>query len=344
MPPELHLTHRASRGEVIACLLTTVLFVAVCAVVHWAYAENPAYHDAPILKKILMLTLLDGCLLFFVLCCIYGIIYIYHHRLIFDENGITEHGIRSVKTIRFPEITAIQWDLNYSRVKLRTMTTQITIRFEIFRRDKERIKAFIVFLRESVPFDRQKDWKKFCQRMEQYYSWWDKNTIPVPEPEKGEILYTRKMFNRTIPWMIIGSVITMFGFAYPVYLMLMQGKTLDDIPEGYTGRIIIFLGTIWMGWAVIRYSISKNGKILLKKHLLLEYYTYIVFGLVAFSFPYAVFFMCHSPFWGQIIYYSLFTILFLPAFWMAYQKRKDIKQSTESLPDDYMPKIFEKKE
>ena len=137
--------------------------------------------------------------------------------------------------------------------------------------------------------------------MENSSRWKDKNAIPVPDPEKGEILYTRKMFNWTIPWMIIGSVIMLLGSAYPVYLTLKRGYTMADVPQGYAGCVMMFLGIIWMCWAIIRFSTPRNGRIIMKKHLLLEYLSPVVLGLVMFSFPYVVFLIRWSEFWGQVI-------------------------------------------
>ena len=351
MPPELRMTHRASRGDVIGCLLSAVFFVAIGVMGHWVcIVENPVYHDAPILKKILMLVFIDGCFLFFVLFCIYGAVYTYYHQLIFDENGISEHGIRSVKTIRISEITAIQWITNQQRIKLRAPTTQITVSFEIFRRDKELTRAFIVFLRESVPLEYQKSWKQFCHRMEQSSHWRDKNAIPVPDPEKGEILYTRKMFNWTIPWMIIVSVVFWGGFAYFVYFINMCGYAIRDLPDASVGTFIFVFCLLWIGWWCMRCTIPKHGQIIMKKQLSIQYYPFFVMALTLFGFLFLLLFMANSSksddFWKQIILIGviiLYLSLHLPLFWIAHQKRKIDNRASESLPDDYMPKIFEKR-
>ena len=350
MPTELHTTQQSSRNEVIGCLMTALFFLVIGIVAHHAcLADNPVYHDASILKKLLMAVVIDGAFIFFALFCIYGAIYSYYHRLIFDENGITEYGIWLVKTIRISEMTAIQWDLNRERIKLRTLATRITFGFEIFPRNDERLKTLIVFLRESVPFDRQKNWKRFCHRMEKSKRWKDKkdqNAIPVPDPEKGEILYTRKMFNRTIPLMIFGSVILWSSFGYLVHLINQKGYTIADLPGGIvSGFIFIFCG-LWIGWVFVRLIIPKNGQVCVKKHLLGDYYSGCVVVLIFSSFPISCFFCAGASksddYWGKLLIMAINVIPFLPLCWMEYQKRKDINQTIESLPDDYMPKIFEK--
>jgi len=110
MSPELHLTYRASRGEVIGGLFVAVFFAVIGCVAHWAcFVNGPNNcHDVSILEKILAVAFIDGIFVFFVVFCIYATVYSHYYKLTFDENGITEHGIRSVKTIRISEITAIQ--------------------------------------------------------------------------------------------------------------------------------------------------------------------------------------------------------------------------------------------
>ena len=349
MPPELHLTYRSSRSEVIGCLATIFFWVAIGTLGYFAcIACNPVYHDASMAEKILMVVFIEGTFVFFTLFSFYATIRSYYYRLIFDENGITENGIWRVKTIRISEITEIKWYASQQRIKLRTLTTQITIAFDIFRRDKERTRLFIVFLRESVPFDRQKDWKQFCHRMENSKRWRDKNTIPVPDSAKGEMLYTRKMFNRTIIGMIIGSIVVCSGFAYFVHFIHENGYTIDDLPQGkgIIGQFIFYICVLWLGWIITRFGIPKNGKMITKKHLWGGYYTGAFMMLVMFGFPFSIFFLVLASksdnIWGQVVIFAIHIILFLPMFWIGYQQAKDKKYAMESLPDDYMPKIFEK--
>ena len=163
MPPELHATYRRPLGEVIFCLVFTVIWLMIAPWCHAAViTDNPGYYEASLPLKIFALIYIDGTLIFFALFGIYGTIHTYYYRLIFDENGITEKGIWLAKTIRVPEITMIKWSGNgYRRIKLRTPTTRMTLSHDNMRRDSERKKLFIDFLRETVPMEHQQGWEEF---------------------------------------------------------------------------------------------------------------------------------------------------------------------------------------
>ena len=353
MPPELFLNRRYSRSEVIGCLVVVVFWIGIGSFFHWAcLVTNPVYLDAPIAKKISMVVFIDGIMFCFMLLSIFGTIHNYYYRLIFDENGITEHGIWSVKNIRISEITGIRWrtsggNTNGPNIQLRTLTTRITIGLNFLRHDKKLQSALVVFLRESVPHERQTGWKPFCYRMEKPLRWKEKNA--VADPNKGEILYTRKMFNRTIIVPMIGSVIIWSGFGYLVHFIHKWGCTMDDLPQGILGSFIACFCVLWVGWLFRRFCIPKSGKILKMKYLLYGNCFLVVFMLTWGCLPFYMLFLVSIPksdacveYWKPLIVYTIMMIPLLPIFWLGHQQQKDTRQDIESLPDDYMPTIFVK--
>jgi len=254
------------------------------------------------------------------------------------------------KTIALSDVDKVVW-FSFSRVQIHSRK-QIIVFFCLQISDIPLRNEMMLFLRNTIPHEKQFGWKNLCDWIDKQPKRWlpkEKPSKREPDPTKGECLLTRKQCDKWIPWLIVSTILVMTGTPW-LYNYLSKAFPVEFAPvhNPFTLFILpaIFCLCLWGMWFLLWLRVPKTGMIATKFSKDKEGKLLVVVMIIAFLLPLGVgLFEKHfSPkanaIFGMILFSSIIvaSLFFVIRYGIADYRM--FKQRMAEMPDDYIPEIL----
>jgi len=246
-------------------------------------------------------------------------------------------------TIKLSDVQKLVWN-GFGSILIFSRDHKIDF-FDTMIRDMRDRKEVVLFLRKTVPIEKQFGWKNYCCFVEDRKEW---KQHRKPDPQ-SQFCVTRDYYNRWIPWLILTSII-LLGISGRYYYL--HQKHPEDLLLSKLWSSALFLSLLgcfiqWGVWLLLRLHTPKNGVIMTKftketsRPLIFALCTFLGFIILSISLlKLAKLFNVGDDtfvFVFLILLIGVGSIIMIPT---AVREHRKYQQRMAEMPDDYIPEIL----